>query len=89
MAARKQLPDRGCRPFYRFDPGWVDPLRLRVGLGHVFEGRIRAEFIYHAQYTRPRSGGPLSYTDNIWRLNIKMGFKAGLRERVLEPSIDD
>lgn len=75
--------------FYRFDRDTWDPLRWRVGIGHVFERKVRVEFIYHAQYTRPNADAPLDYTDNIWRLNIKVGTKAGLLERVLEPSMDD
>lgn len=78
-----------AEPFYRFDRHTIDPLRWRVGLGHVFENRVRVEFIYHAQYTRVGADSPLEYTDNIWRLNIKIGLKQGLLERTLEPGIDD
>jgi hypothetical protein len=75
-------------PFYRFDRDTVDPLRLRAGLGYIFAGRCRGEFIYHMQFTRPDGGG-LQYTDNIWRLNVKIGLKDGILPRVMDAEIDE
>jgi hypothetical protein len=74
-------------PYYRFDRDQVDPLRVRGGLGYVLNDRVRLEFIYHAQYTRP-DGGDLEYTDNIFRLNVKIGLNRGLMGRLLNPDID-
>jgi hypothetical protein len=74
-------------PFYRFDRKTLDPLRLRMGLAYIFHGRARAEFIYHIQWTRPN--GALQYTDNIFRLNIKIGLKEGLLPRAMEADFDE
>ena len=64
-------------PIYRSDTGKIDPLRLRVGLGHVASQRLLVEFQYYFQYTQPE-GGSLRYTDNIIRLNFKLLSKEGL-----------
>ena len=40
------------------------------------------EFIYHAQFTRPSGSTGLEYTDNIFRLNIKIAMDKGLLGRV-------
>jgi len=74
-------------PFYRFDHHTVDPLRIRAGLGRVFAGHCRAELIYHVQFTRPN--GPLEYTDNIFRLNVKIGLKRGILPRVMDMDFDE
>jgi hypothetical protein len=68
-------------PIYRFDKNWVDPLRVRGGLAYVLNDRVRVEFIYHAQFTRPAGSSGLEYTDNIFRLNIKIGLGQGLQQR--------
>jgi hypothetical protein len=74
-------------PFYRFDHEEWDPVRVRVGLAYIFHGRCRAEFIYHAQWTRPE--GPLEYTDNIFRLNVKIGLTHGILPRVMDADADE
>ena len=74
-------------PIYRSDKGNIDPLRLRVGLGYIASPRLLVEFQYFAQWTRPQGGG-LKYTDNIWRLNFKVGSKRGL-ETLLYGGFDD
>jgi hypothetical protein len=74
---------------YRFDKNWVDPCRLRAGIAYIISNRVRAEFIYHMQWTRP-GGGSLTYTDNIYRLNIKVAMTKGrLLDRLINPGIDD
>lgn len=74
-------------PFYRFDHDTWDPVRLRMGLAYIFHGRVRTEFIYHVQWTRPE--GTLKYTDNIFRLNIKIGLQDGILPRVMEGDFDE
>ena len=76
-------------PYYRFDRDQIDPLRLRAGLGYVLNDRVRLEFIYHAQYTHPDGDSGLEYTDNIYRLNIKVGLNRGIMDRLYNPDIDD
>ena len=61
-------------PFYRFDHDTVDPLRVGGGIGYVLNHRLQLQFIHHTQFTRPSNGGGLEYTDEIFRLNIKIGL---------------
>jgi hypothetical protein len=76
-------------PIYRSDSGQIDPLRLRVGLGYVTSRRVLVEFHYFTQYTRP-DGGPLAYTDNIFRLNFKIALSKGISlMRLLDGGVDD
>jgi len=77
-----------AEPYYRFDKGQVDPFRIRAGVGYIMDGRIRMEFIYHAQYTHP-NGSSLKYTDNIFRLNIKIGLNKGIINQQQNPEIDE
>lgn len=77
-----------AEPYYRFDKGQVDPFRLRVGIGYILDERFRFEFIYHAQYTHP-SGSALKYTDNIFRLNIKIGLNKGIIGILQNPDLDE
>ena len=74
-------------PIYRSDNANVDPVRLRVGLGYIVSPQLLVEFQYFAQWTRPGGGG-LKYTDNIWRLNLKLAGRGGL-ERMLYGGMDD
>lgn len=76
-------------PFYRFDRDTWDPVRLRAGLAYIFEGRVRAELIYHMQFTHAVPDEPLEYTDNIFRLNIKIGLKNGILPRVMDGNFDE
>ena len=55
----------------------------------MLNSRLRMELIYHAQYTRPASGTGLAYTDNIFRLNIKIGLHQGILARLQNPEIDE
>jgi hypothetical protein len=69
-------------PFYRFDRDVIDPLRLRGGVGYVFNDRLRLEFIYYAQFSHEDENDPLEYGDNILRLDIKLGLSRGILQRV-------
>jgi hypothetical protein len=72
-------------PFYRFDKGEWDPVRVRGGLGYVVNDQIRAEIIYTAQFTRSSQNDPLEYTDNIIQLNIKIALRKGVLGRLFNP----
>jgi hypothetical protein len=77
-------------PYYRFDKNVVDPLRLRCGIAYIVSDRLRVELIYHAQYTRPAGSTGLEYTDNIFRLNIKIALSSKLLGRIYQGGdIDD
>jgi hypothetical protein len=78
-----------AEPYYRFDKGWVDPFRIRVGVGYIVDERFRFEFIYHAQYTHPSGNSALVYTDNIFRLNIKIGLNKGIIGILNNPDLDE
>jgi uncharacterized protein DUF2490 len=71
-------------PFYRFDTARIDPLVVRGGIGYVLNDRIRLEFIYYAAFRRPAGSSGLEYTDNIFRLNIKIALGRGILQRVFE-----
>lgn len=72
-------------PFYRFDKGEWDPVRVRGGIGYIVNDQIRAEIIYTAEFTRAAHDDPLDYTDNILQLNIKIALRKGLLERLFNP----
>jgi Protein of unknown function (DUF2490) len=74
-----------AEPFYRFDTGEIDPVRLSAGIGRVLNDRLRIEFLYYAELSRS-SGGGLRYSDNIFQLNFRLGLKQGLLRRLLEPT---
>jgi hypothetical protein len=77
-------------PYFRCDKNQVDPLRIRGGIGYIMKSApLRIEFIYHAQYTQPYEEGGLIYTDNIFRLNIKIGLHSGILGRLYNPGFDD
>ncbi len=71
-------------PFYRFDKDTIDPLRVRGGIAYIVSSRVRVEFIYHAQFTRPAGSSGLEYTDNIFRINIKIALNKGILQRVFD-----
>lgn len=75
--------------FIRFDNGNVDPMRIRGGLGYVMKAApLRVEFIYHVQYTQPTEESGLIYTDNIYRLNLKLGLHSGILKKFYNPHLD-
>jgi|WetSurMetagenome_2_1015567.scaffolds.fasta_scaffold146969_2 hypothetical protein len=77
-------------PYYRFDKGLVDPFRVRGGLGYIMKkAPIRIEFIYHTQFTHPEPGSNLQFTDNIFRLNIKIGLNKGIINQLNNPDLDE
>lgn len=89
LASREQVWQPGTwyaladvEPYYRFDKNTVDPLRVRGGIAYILSDRVRVEFIYHAQFTRPAGSSGLEYTDNIFRLNFKLAMDERLLGRV-------
>jgi hypothetical protein len=50
---------------------------------------LRIEFIYHAQFTQPNENSGLNYTDNIYRINIKLGLHKGILGSLYNPDLDD
>ncbi len=76
-------------PFIRLDNGETDPMRIRGGLGYVMKSLpLRVEFIYHLQYTQPTAESGLTYTDNIYRLNLKLGLQSGILKKFYNPNLD-
>ena len=71
-------------PFYRFDKDTIDPLRVRGGIAYIINSRVRVEFIYHAQFTRPVGSRGLEFTDNILRLNFKIALDKGIFSRIAD-----
>jgi len=66
----------------------MDLARLRVGMAYVFNDRLRAELIYHWQFTG-EDAGSLKVTSNIIRLNIRLGLHRGVLDRTQNASFDD
>ncbi|MGZ4961996.1 MAG: DUF2490 domain-containing protein [Limisphaerales bacterium] len=64
-------------PSYRFDEHAIDPVRIRGGIGYIVNDRLRLEFLYGAQFSRPNNGG-LQYTGNGFRVNVRLAFADGL-----------
>jgi hypothetical protein len=77
-----------AEPFYRFDKNIVDQIRLRMGPGYVINGHFRLEFIWRMQLMRSTSDNPFSYTDNTFRINLKISTKEGLFEKLLHPDFE-
>ena len=60
-----------AEPIWRLDDKYMSLFRIRGGVGYIFSPKWRAELIYHTEFTGTK-GGPMKYTGNIWRLNIKL-----------------
>jgi hypothetical protein len=73
-------------PLYRFDKDDVDPFRAQVGLGYVANSRVRIELLYYANWGRVAPSNNLQFTQNIIRLNIKVGVKHALLSHVWNPT---
>ncbi|HRI04821.1 MAG TPA: DUF2490 domain-containing protein [Pyrinomonadaceae bacterium] len=77
-------------PIWRLDDKYMSLLRVRGGLGYVVNKTWRAEFIYHTEFSKSSKTQPLSYTGNIWRLNIKLILpRKGKSEQQVVPDIDN
>jgi hypothetical protein len=78
----------GAEPFYEFDKHDITELRLSAGLGYVLSDRLRIEFTYLPDFTRPHGGG-LAYTENIFLLNFRFSLHEGLLGALFNPSGDN
>ena len=76
-------------PIYRFDRNYVDPFRFRLGPAYILNDRVRMEFQWYVQLTRKNEDSPLKYTDNIFRLNIKIGMNEEIIVRLSNPDAAD
>jgi hypothetical protein len=76
-------------PLYRFDKSDIDPFRVQVGLGYVANPRIRVELLYYANWGRPDPASGLAFTQNIIRLNVKVGVKHAILSHVWNPGDRD
>lgn len=74
---------------YRSDEAFMESVRARAGAGYVANHHLRLEFIYYLELSRKVPSDPLTYTDNIFRLNFKIGLKHGLLQRITGASDDD
>ena len=75
-------------PFWRLDDGYLERVRVRGGIGYILSKTWRTEFIYHAEF----SGGlgePKKYTDNIFRLNIKLSLARRGQRMSMLPDFDE
>ncbi len=60
--------------FYTFEKGYFDRFRERIGLGRVIDKHWRVELIYHIQLLKDSKDVNPEWTDNIFRLNIKLSL---------------
>ena len=72
-------------PIWRFDNPSLQLVRVRGGVGYIFNKTWRAEFIYHSEF----SGDPKEYTGNIWRLNLKLNLPRRGQRAEPPPDIDE
>jgi len=69
-------------PMYETNVHAITTVRARAGVGYVANHHLRVEVIYHLQVSRKDPSDPLAYSDNIFRLNLKIGIKKGLLQRL-------
>jgi hypothetical protein len=70
------------------DKNFSDLARVRGGLGYVASPRVRVEFIVHAQFKRPDEDSAFGWSDNIWRINVKIAKDTGLLDRLVGSDAD-
>ncbi|PWU13623.1 MAG: hypothetical protein C5B50_19030 [Verrucomicrobia bacterium] len=73
-------------PFYTFDEHAINPLNVSGGIGYVLNHHIHLEFSYYAHFERS-NGGPLEFSENIFRLNVKIGLNREERAPGPAPSL--
>lgn len=76
-------------PMIRFDKDDLDPMRAQVGLGYLANPRVRVELLYYANWGRVAPSNDLEFTENIIRLNVKVGLKRALLSHVWNPDTKD
>jgi len=75
-------------PFWRADDGYMERWRIRGGIGYILNRYWRAEAIYHAEFSGG-DGEPKKYTDNIFRLNIKLSLPRRGQHVSIHPDVDE
>jgi hypothetical protein len=76
-----------AEPFWRLDDGYMERFRIRGGIGYILSRTWRAEFIYHAEFSSGKNE-PKRYSDNIWRLNIKLSLPRRGERVSIVPDVD-
>jgi len=71
-------------PFWQSGAG-LNMVRFCAGLAYIPDDHIRLEFIYHTQWGQEAGNDALVYNQNIFRVNIKVGLKHGLLDKVSNP----
>jgi hypothetical protein len=74
--------------FYRLNEGYLERYRIRGGVGYILSRTWRAEMIYHAEFTGG-NGEAKAFTNNIWRLNIKMSLPRRGQRVSIAPDFDE
>jgi hypothetical protein len=62
--------------------------RVCGAIGYIWHDQVRTEFIYCAQFTQPAGGGGLAHTENIYRINIKIGLHKGIIKQLQNPDLE-
>lgn len=73
-------------PLVRFDKRDVDPFRAQLGIGYIANPHIRIELLYYGNWGRVAPTNDLDFTQNIIRLNVKVGVKRALLSHVWNPA---
>lgn len=74
--------------FWQLDDAYLERYRIRAGIGYILSKTWRAEFIYHAEFSGG-AGQTKNYTDNIWRLNIKLSLPRRGQRVSIAPDFDE
>jgi hypothetical protein len=72
-------------PMYRFDKNDLDPLRVQMGVGTNRKSPRSSRVALLRNWGRVAPTNNLAFTENIFRLNIKLGVKHSLLREVLNP----
>ena len=72
----------------RLDDKYLERYRIRGGVAYVLNKTWRAEMIYHAEFTGG-NGVQKGYTNNIWRLNIKLSLPRRGERVSIVPDFDE
>jgi hypothetical protein len=78
----------GAEPFFGFETHQIDQLRLSAGIGRVLTDRLRVEFTYYSNLTRPNDGG-LRHTENLFQFNFRLALHEGLLGKLFSPFAGD
>jgi len=71
--------------FYRCDLNEWDAVNSRGGIGRVLNHQMRLELIFTAQFALTPAAHEIERTDNMIRLNLKIGVHEGVLGRLFNP----